>query len=80
MTLMIEKNWLGRQTAMGTANSSDEWLGPETHVPNLERELRQRSGSAGAKRNGLTAGIIFLAGVAIGSLAALFLSRSRRNR
>src|SRR5262249_61464603 len=49
---------------------ADEWLGPESHVPNMGRELRRRN-----QRNWDIAGIaiggaLFAAGGALGSLKA----------
>jgi hypothetical protein len=59
-------------------SSEDEWLGPESHMPNLNRELRRR----GSRRMGLSSawivGAMFAAGVAVGSLVVrLFDRRSR---
>lgn len=61
-----------------TRSGEDEWLGPESHMPNLNRELRRRE----PRRRGLGSvwlvGAMFTAGVATGCLAmSLFHRRSR---
>jgi hypothetical protein len=56
-------------------SSEDEWLGPESHMPNLNRELRRR----GSRKMGLTSGwivgTVFAAGVAAGCLVVRLLDR-----
>jgi hypothetical protein len=59
----------------------DEWLGPESHMPNLSRELRRRE----PRRTGVPSlwivGAMFAAGVAAGGLAMrLFDRRSRTSK
>ena len=63
----------------GSARSSeDEWLGPESHMPNLNRELRRREPRRMGLSSGWVVGSIFAAGVAAGCLAMrLFNRRSR---
>ena len=39
-----------------TRPSEDEWLGPESHMPNLNRELRRRE----PRRMGFSSGWIYL--------------------
>ncbi len=80
MSFMIEKSWQRWQPQGGASNSSDEWLGPESHVPNLRQELRRRNKSAGAMRGWWAAGIVFVTGVAVGGLATYLVSHSKRNR
>ena len=59
-------------------SSEDEWLGPESHMPNLSRELRSREPRRTGVSSGWVIGAIFVVGVAAGSLAMrLFGRRSR---
>ena len=59
-------------------SSEDEWLGPESHMPNLSQELRRREPRRMGVSSGWVVGVIFVAGVAAGSLAMrLFDRRSR---
>ena len=55
--------------------SEDEWLGPESHMPNLSRELRRREPRKLGLSFGWIVGAMFVAGVAAGSLAVRFLDR-----
>lgn len=61
-----------------THSSDDEWLGAESHVPNLSWELRRRE----PRRTGLTSGwvasVIFAAGVATGYLVVHLVHRRFR--
>jgi hypothetical protein len=61
-----------------TCSSEDEWLGPESHMPNLSRELRRRE----PRRTGLSSGwgicVMFAVGVAAGCLATGFFDRRSR--
>ena len=59
-------------------SSEDEWLGPESHMPNLSRELRRREPRRMGFSSGWIVGAMFAAGVAAGCLAMrLFNRRSR---
>ena len=61
-----------------TRSSEDEWLGPESHMPNLSRELRRRKPREMDFSSGWMVGAMFVAGVAAGCLALhLFNRRSR---
>jgi hypothetical protein len=70
MAFLVERS---RQTDSG------EWLGAESHVPNLSSQLRRRD------RRGLEPALpwlaagVFAAGFVMGSLAALLLSRSHKS-
>jgi hypothetical protein len=58
-----------------TRLSEDEWLGPESHMPNLSRELRRREPRQMGFSSGWVVGVIFVAGVAAGSLAMRLFDR-----
>lgn len=59
-------------------SSEDEWLGPESHMPNLSGELRQRESRGTRFSSGWIVAAMFAAGVAAGCLAmGLFTRRSR---
>ena len=55
--------------------SEDEWLGPESHMPNLGRELRRREPRGMDVSSGWVVGAIFAAGVAAGCLVMGFFDR-----
>jgi hypothetical protein len=55
--------------------SEDEWLGPESHMPNLGRELRRREPRGMDVSSGWIVGAIFAAGVAAGCLVMGLLDR-----
>ena len=58
--------------------SEDEWLGPESHMPNLGRELRRREPRGLDVSSGWVVGAMFAAGVAAGCLVmSLFDRRSQ---
>ena len=58
--------------------SEDEWLGPESHMPNLGRELQRREPRGMDVSSGWVVGAIFAAGVAAGCLVmGLFDRRSQ---
>lgn len=64
-----------------TGSVEDEWLGPESHMPNLSRELRRRE----PRRTGVPSlwivGAMFAVGVVAGGLAMrLFDRRSRTSK
>jgi hypothetical protein len=58
-----------------TRPSEDEWLGPESHMPNLSRELRRREPRKLGFSLGWIVGAVFVAGVAAGSFAVRLLDR-----
>jgi hypothetical protein len=58
-----------------TRSSEDEWLGPESHMPNLSRELRRREPRKLGFSFGWIVGAVFVAGVAAGSFAVRLLDR-----
>lgn len=65
----------------GSSRSAEaEWLGPESHMPNLSRELRRRESRGTSLSFGWMVGAVFAAGVAAGCLAvSLFDRRFQRH-
>ena len=57
---------------------AEEWLGAESHLPNLKQELRKQNHQAWDISELVVAGALFTTGVTLGSLAALWLTRARR--
>ncbi|HJT22843.1 MAG TPA: hypothetical protein VJ746_20380 [Nitrospira sp.] len=57
----------------------DEWLGPESHVPNLSGELRRQNPRSWHSLLPWLAGGLFMTGFLTGSAAAWLLYRSRRS-
>jgi len=61
-----------------TRSTEDEWLGPESHMPNLSQELRRREPRETGCSSSWLVGAMFAVGVAAGCLAIrLFDRRSR---
>ena len=61
-------------------SSEDEWLGAESHMPNLSRELRRREPSGMDFSSGWVIGAMFAAGLATGCLAIRLFDRQRQSR
>ena len=61
-----------------TRSSEDEWLGPESHMPNLSRDLRRRQSRGTGFSSGWIVGAMVAAGVAVGCLAMRFFDRRSR--
>jgi hypothetical protein len=59
-------------------SSEDEWLGPESHMPNLNRALRRRDPRDMGLSSGWVVGAMFAAGVAAGCLVMSLLDRRSR--
>jgi hypothetical protein len=59
-------------------SSEDDWLGPESHMPNLSRELRRRESRAVGHASGWIIGAMFAAGVAAGCLVLRLIDRRFR--
>ncbi len=59
---------------------SEEWLGPEAHVPALNPQLRRRSPRGDGLLLGLLLAGTFLAGVALGSGTVLLARRDIPDR
>ena len=58
-----------------TRSAEAEWLGPESHMPNLSRELRRRESRGMGLSSGWIVGAMFVAGIAAGCLAMSLLNR-----
>jgi hypothetical protein len=56
-------------------SSEDEWLGAESHMPNLNRDLRRREPRQIGFSSGWIVGVMFAAGVAAGCLAMRLVDR-----
>lgn len=74
---MTERTFAGRYTRRIGNVPSEEWLGGESHMPSLNRELRRRDRSISRSSFGWAVFSIFVAGLALGSVITL-LSTSRR--
>jgi hypothetical protein len=59
-------------------SSEDEWLGPESHMPNLSRALRRREPRELGVSSGWIVGAMFAVGVAAGCFAMRLLDRRSR--
>jgi hypothetical protein len=57
----------------------EEWLGAESHLPNLSGELRRRDRRSWKPALPWIAGALFVTGLLMGSAATWLLSRSRRS-
>ena len=78
MAQLMEKD-SGMQSFPWTSSApADEWLGPESHVPNMKQELRQRNHQGWDAGDIVLATALFTTGLTLGSLAALWMTRSRR--
>ena len=74
---MAEQHATGWFTRQSANVPSEEWLGGESHVPGLSRELRRRHRSTNRLSFRLVAFSIFIAGLALGTVITL-LSNPRR--
>ena len=61
-----------------SSGPADEWLGAESHLPNLKQELRKQNDRSWEASEIVVAGALFTTGLTLGSLAALWLTRERR--
>jgi len=76
---MAEQHTAGRFTSRSANAPSDEWLGGESHVPDLSRELWQRHRSTNLASFRWAVSSIFIAGFALGTLITLLLSPRRHS-
>jgi hypothetical protein len=78
MAELLEKD-TGMKSFPWTASApAEEWLGAESHMPNLKQELRKQNQQGWNISELVLAGALFTSGLTLGSLAALWLTRSRR--
>lgn len=56
-------------------SAEDEWLGGESHMPNLSRELRRREARPAGVSAGWLVGAMFVAGLAAGCLVMRLFDR-----
>lgn len=75
---LLEQDSSMKHVQVTSPAAADEWLGAESHVPNLGRELRRRNRQGRNIAGIVVAGALFAAGVVLGSLAAMLMTRSRR--
>ncbi len=61
-------------------SASQEWLGAESHLPNLNAELRRRAQRPWKPALPILAGVVFVTGVAVGTFLTRLLARSRPSR
>jgi len=75
--MMTGSHDAGQFTRRGANVPPEEWLGGESHVPGMNRELRRRHRSTNESSLGWVVFSIFVAGFALGSVISL-LSNPRR--
>lgn len=76
--LMSEAKRVIRFKKASDLSSEDEWLGAESHMPNLSPELRRRERSGVDFSSGWVIGMMFAVGVAAGCLAMRLFDRQSR--
>jgi len=69
--------FLFKRASIGSPEN--EWLGPESHMPNLSRDLRRREPKAIGFSSAWIVGVMFAAGVASGCLAMRLIDRRSRH-
>ena len=78
MAQLMEKE-SGMKSFAWTSAPAEEWLGAESHLPNLKQELRKQNHQGWDTSDLVVAGALFTTGLTLGSLAALWFTRSHRN-
>jgi hypothetical protein len=78
MARISEKDSGMKSFASASSAPAEEWLGAESHLPNLKQELRKQNHQGWDTSELVVAGALFTTGLTLGSLAALWLTRSRR--
>lgn len=78
MVHQMEKDRGMKRFPWTSSGTSEEWLGAESHLPNLKQELRNQNHRGLNTAEVVVAGALFTAGLTLGTLAALWLTRSRR--
>jgi hypothetical protein len=76
---LLEKDSGMKSFSWTSSAPAEEWLGAESHLPNLKQELRKQNHQGWDTSELVVAGALFTTGLTLGSLAALWLTRSRRN-
>jgi hypothetical protein len=79
VTELLEKDARMKGYPWTSSAPAEEWLGAESHLPNLNQELRKQNHQGWETSELVVAGALFTTGLTLGSLAALWLTRSRRN-
>jgi hypothetical protein len=75
---LLEKDSGMKSFPWTSSGSGEEWLGAESHLPNLKQELRKQNHQGWNASELVVAGALFTTGITLGTLAALWLTRSRR--
>ena len=78
MAHLMEKDSGMKNFPWTSSASAEEWLGAESHMPYLKQELRKQNHQGWIPSHLVVAGALFTTGLTLGSLAALWLTRSRR--
>jgi hypothetical protein len=78
MAQLLEKDSGMKSFPWTSSAPAEEWLGAESHMPNLKQELRKQNQQGWDTFELVLAGALFTAGLTVGSLAALWLTHSRR--
>ena len=79
MAHVVEKDSGMNSISWTSSAPAEEWLGAESHMPYLKQELRKQNHQGWDPSHLVVAGALFTTGLTLGSLAALWLTRSRRN-
>jgi hypothetical protein len=78
MAHLLEKDSRMKSFPWTSSAPAEEWLGAESHMPYLKQELRKQNHQGWDASHLVVAGALFTTGLTLGSLAALWLTRSRR--
>jgi hypothetical protein len=76
---LLEKDTRMKGYPWTSSAAAEEWLGAESHLPNLKQELRKQNHQGWNTSELVVAGALFTTGLTLGGLAALWLTRSRWN-
>lgn len=75
---LLEKDSGMKSFPWTSSAPAEEWLGAESHLPNLKQELRKQNHQGWETSELVVAGALFTTGLTLGSLTALWLTRLRR--
>lgn len=78
MEHLLEKESGMKSFPWTSSTPAEEWLGAESHMPYLKQELRKQNEQGWDAFHLLVASALFTTGLTLGSLGALWLTRSRR--